>query len=70
MDLYAYHFMIHLNAFNHLHKYQQLFHDYAVDIYAEIESERLGYIRGNQKQPRSEDYAHLKDAINNDIARR
>lgn len=37
-------------------------------MYAKIESERLGYIRSDQKELRSEEYAHLQYAINNDAA--
>ncbi|GFR06687.1 ATP-dependent DNA helicase [Trichonephila clavata] len=34
-----------------------------VDMFAKIESERLNWIRHNQKKLRSEEYIHLKDAI-------
>ena len=51
---------------NHLLKYRQLFHQFIVDMYAKIESERLLYIRLNQKKLRMEDYIHLRDAIAND----
>lgn len=43
----------------------KLFHQYAVDMYAKIETERLAYIRFNQTKLRSEEYIHLRDAINN-----
>ena len=35
-------------------------------MYAKIESERLLYVRLNQKKLRSEEYIHLRDAIAND----
>ena len=35
-------------------------------MYAKIETERLNYIRFNQKKLRSEEYIHLRDAINTD----
>ncbi|UYV71019.1 hypothetical protein LAZ67_8001425 [Cordylochernes scorpioides] len=44
----------------------QLFSQYIVDMYAKIESERLLYIRLNQKELRVEEYIHLRDAIAND----
>lgn len=53
------HFMIYPNTCNHLHRWQQLFHQYAIDMYAQIESERLGYRGRNQKVHRSEEHAHL-----------
>jgi len=51
---------------NHLLRCRQLFHQFIVDIYAKIESERLLYIRINQQNLRSEQYIHLRDAISND----
>lgn len=39
---------------------------YVVNMYAKIETERLNFIRFNQKKLRSEEYIHLRDAINND----
>lgn len=57
--------MIRENQENHILKCRQLFHQYIVDMYAKIESERLLYIRLNQKKLRSEEYIHLRDAINN-----
>ncbi|UYV76661.1 hypothetical protein LAZ67_14001628 [Cordylochernes scorpioides] len=44
----------------------QLFSQYIVDMYAKIESERLLYIRLNQKELRVEEYIHLRDAVAND----
>lgn len=35
-------------------------------MYVKIETERLTYIRLNQRQLRSEEYIHLRDAINAD----
>ncbi|GFU73651.1 helitron_like_N domain-containing protein [Trichonephila clavipes] len=53
---------------NYIHhpKCRQLFHQYIVDMYAKIETERLLYIRLNQTELRSEQYIHLRDAIVND----
>ena len=66
MDFYAYRIMIRSGEDNHLLKFRQLFHQFIVDMYAKIESERLLYIRLNQKKLRVEDYIHLRDAIAND----
>ncbi|GFV78488.1 helitron_like_N domain-containing protein [Trichonephila clavipes] len=66
MNYYAYRMMIRENADNHIVKYRQLFHQYIVDMYAKIESERLLYIRLNQVKLSSEEYIHLRDAVVND----
>ncbi|GFT68522.1 putative DNA helicase [Trichonephila clavipes] len=66
MNYYAYRMMIRENADNHVLKCRQLFHQYIVDMYAKIESERLLYIRLNQVKLRSEEYIHLRDAVVND----
>jgi len=41
-----------------------LFHQYIVDMYAKIETERLLYIRLNQTKLRSEEYIHLRAIVN------
>lgn len=46
--------------------YRQLLHQYLVDMYVKIETERLLFIRLNQKKLRVDDYIHLKDATVND----
>ncbi|XP_071036949.1 uncharacterized protein [Parasteatoda tepidariorum] len=66
MHYYAYRMMIRENADNHILKCRQLFHQYIVDMYAKIESERLLYIRLNQVKLRSEEYINLRDAVVND----
>jgi hypothetical protein len=66
MNYYSYRLMTRENAENHILKCRQLFHQYVVDMYAKIESERLLYIRLNQTKLRSEDYIHLRDALAND----
>ncbi|GFU32744.1 helitron_like_N domain-containing protein [Trichonephila clavipes] len=66
MNYYVYRTMIHENADNHVLKCWQLLHQYIVDMYAKIESERLLYIRLNQVKLRSEEYIHLRDAVVND----
>ena len=54
--------MIRANEDNIL-RCRQLFRQYIVDIYVKIGSERLRYIKFNQKKLRSEEYIHLRDAI-------
>lgn len=66
MNYYAYRLMIREGEVNHILMCQRLFHQYAVDMYVKIETERLTYIRLNQQQLRSEEYIHLRDAINTD----
>lgn len=66
MNFYAYRLMIRQNEENYILRGKKLFHQYAVDMYAKIESERLNYIRFNQRKLRAEEYIHLRDAINND----
>lgn len=66
MNYYSYRIMIRENIDNHILKCRQLFHQYIVDMYAKIETERLLYIRLHQAQLRSEEYIHLRDAIVND----
>lgn len=67
MNFYAYRLMIRQNEENHLLRCRKLFHQYVVDMYAKIESERLNFIRHNQAKLRSEEYIHLQDAVRNDL---
>ena len=53
MNFYSYSPMIRKGEVNHILMYRRLFHQFAVDIYVKIETERLTYI-------------HLRDAINVD----
>lgn len=48
MNFYAYRIMIRDNQENHILKCRHLYHQYIVDMYAKIESERLRFIRFNQ----------------------
>jgi hypothetical protein len=45
-------------------RFRRLLQQYCVDIYVKIETERLTFNRLNQAKLRSEDYIHLRDAIN------
>lgn len=66
MDFYAYHMMLRPNSFNVLLRFKQLFHQFLVDVYVKVESERLRYISFNQSKLRADSYIHLRDAIKND----
>ncbi|CAK1595523.1 unnamed protein product [Parnassius mnemosyne] len=62
----TYHMMLRENDFNHLARCRQLFHQFLVDMYEKVESERLRYISLNQKKLRVENYTHLQDAVSSD----
>ena len=58
--------MVRAGAINHILRCRQLFQQFVVDMYAKIESERLLFVRLNQKKLRVDKYIHLMDAIVND----
>ncbi|CAB3232186.1 unnamed protein product [Arctia plantaginis] len=66
MNYYSYRLMVRENEDNHILICRRLFHQYAVDMYVKVETERLTFIRLNQAKLRSEEYIHLRDAINAD----
>jgi len=66
MDFYCYHFMVRQQNFNLILRFKDLFQQFLVDMDAKIESERLRYIRLNQRRLRAENYALLRDAIATD----
>lgn len=66
MDFYAYRIMARANKINYLLLCRKLFQQFLVDMYAKVESERLLFIRLNQKKLRTEEYIHLRDAVTND----
>lgn len=47
-------------------KCRQLLHQFLMDMYVKVESERLRYISLNQRKLRAENYIHLQDAIRTD----
>ena len=51
MEYYAYRLMVR-SRLSPLHLSGRLFHQYAVDVYAKIEQQRLNYNRTNQKKIR------------------
>ncbi|XP_026475763.1 uncharacterized protein LOC113380958 [Ctenocephalides felis] len=63
MDFYCYRLMIRANRENNILKCRQLFHQFVVDMYVKIESERLRFIKFNQAKLRAEEYIHLRDAV-------
>lgn len=65
MSFYAHRLMIRRNTDNHIIRCRELFHQFVVDMYAKIESERLLFNRLNQRKLRTENYIHLRDAIIN-----
>lgn len=66
MNYYSYRLMVRENEENHILKCRRQFHQYAVDMYVKVETERLTFIRLNQAKLRFEEYIHLRDAINAD----
>lgn len=66
MNYYSYRMMVRENEANHILQCGKLFNQYAVDMYVKVETERLTFIRLNQQKLRSEEYIHLRDAINAD----
>ena len=51
------------NYSNHIIQAGRLFHELLVDVYVQIEGDRLSYLRRNQHQIRSELYHGLQDAL-------
>ncbi len=60
---YSYRLMIRSDTFNTLHHFKQIFAQFLVDTFAKMETERLLFIKLNQKQLRADDYIHLRDAV-------
>ena len=54
--------------FNLLLRTKNLFHQFLVDMYAKIETERLAYILHNQSKLRVDSYIHLRDALAQDVS--
>ncbi|UYV79530.1 hypothetical protein LAZ67_17003027 [Cordylochernes scorpioides] len=66
MDFYGYFIMVRRNSPNVIVQFGQLFHQFLVDMYAKVESERLRYITLHQRNLRAESYIHLRDALSTD----
>ncbi|XP_063974291.1 uncharacterized protein LOC135160997 [Diachasmimorpha longicaudata] len=67
MNDYAHRIMVRRNQDNYILRFRQLFHQYIIDMFAKVESERLRFIRYNQAKLRSEEYIHLRDAVAGNI---
>ncbi|UYV76412.1 hypothetical protein LAZ67_14000329 [Cordylochernes scorpioides] len=63
MNFYAYRMMARAGEFNSLLRYGMLTNQFWVDMYAKVETERLSFIRRNQKKLRTENYIHLQDTL-------
>ncbi|UYV62945.1 hypothetical protein LAZ67_2002573 [Cordylochernes scorpioides] len=66
MDFYGYFIMVRRHSPNVIVQFGQLFHQFLVDMYAKVESERLRYITLHQRNLRAESYIHLRDALSTD----
>lgn len=62
-EFYSYRLMLRRDDTSLIHLGRSLFSQYLVDEYACIESERLNFIRCNQKKLRAENYIHLLDSV-------
>jgi hypothetical protein len=70
MNFYVYRIMVRDMNFNRIPRATTLFHQFLVHMYAEIEIERLNFIKRNQRQLRAENYIHLKDSVDREGAER
>lgn len=50
MQFYAFRLMVRINDFNSIHYFKGLFNQYCVDMAAKMISERLDFIKRNQKK--------------------
>ena len=64
MDYYSFHIMIRHG--NYLLKARRLFQQFLVDSYCKIETERLQFIRREQRSLHADCYQHLRDALLHD----
>ncbi|XP_074106305.1 uncharacterized protein LOC141532045 [Cotesia typhae] len=62
-EFYSFRIMERDGENSYLLLFRNLLNQFLVDMYAKIETERLCWIRHNQKTLRSEEYVHLKDAL-------
>jgi hypothetical protein len=59
MDFYAYRIMVRAGVINHMLECIQLCQQFSVNMYAKSESERLIFVRINQKKRRVDEYIRL-----------
>ncbi|XP_045498452.1 uncharacterized protein LOC123696361 [Colias croceus] len=67
MQFYSFLIQLRVNNVSYIHYYRTLLSQFLVDMYAKIETERLVFIRCNQRKLRAENYVHLRDAMQNDV---
>ena len=64
MQFYSHMLMIRrLPNFNTLHRCRRLMQQFVVDMYVKVETERLNFLRRDQKKLRAETYSDFTDAI-------
>ena len=68
MNFYAYRLMHRDNDFNIILRGRKVLQQFVVDMYCKIESERLLFIRGEQKKLRADSYSTLRDSLVSDDA--
>ncbi|KAL0882000.1 hypothetical protein ABMA27_001749 [Loxostege sticticalis] len=68
LQFYSYMIQLRQNEHIYLHRFKGLFSQFLVDMYAKIETERLVFIRTNQRKLRAESslFVDLRDAIQRD----
>lgn len=62
-----YHFIIRRGQDNAIVRCRELCQQFIVDMYVNIESERLRYLRNNQQKLRAEEFIYLRNAIINNV---
>jgi hypothetical protein len=70
MNFYTYRITVRDMNFNRILKATILFHQFLVDMYAKIETERPNFIKRNQRKLSAENYIHLKDSVDREGAQR
>ena len=64
IKLYAFRLMIRPSPdFNTLHRFQKLMQQFVVDMYVNVETERLQFVRSCQKELHAESYAEFIDVL-------
>ena len=61
LQYYSYHIMVREG--NHTLQMPRLFQQFLVDVYCKIETERLGFIRREQKNLLADNYDNLHDSL-------
>ncbi len=63
MEYYAYQLMIRCEDMNHILMCRELTQQFVVDMWAKVESERLGFLRREQKILRADEYVNVMDEM-------